>query len=90
MTQTTFIKALHREAPGLMADMSRTQDQADRTPTKLKVTPADGGVLLTIMVGDGELREFLFASEADAAKFIGRLYKAITLQESAFDLIKIA
>jgi hypothetical protein len=87
MTSTTFIKALHKEAPGLLSDLSQTRGAAHGMPLALKVEPRSDHVRLSIKLGDDDPRDLLFATEADAAKFLGRVHKSVKLQESAFSLL---
>lgn len=87
MTQTTFVKALHKEAPGLISDLSATRDPADGTSFAFRVEPTPDGVRLSIKLGNEDPRHLSFATEADAAKFIGRLYKGVKCYESAFSLL---
>jgi hypothetical protein len=54
----------------------------------LEVIADADGVHLSIKVGNGDPRHLLFASEVDAARFMGRIYKSIKLQESAFSLLR--
>ena len=87
MTSTTFIKALHQEAPGLLSDLSDTRDAAHGMPLAFKVEPRSDHVRLSLKLGDEDPRDLLFAPEADAAKFLGRRYKSVKLSESAFSLL---
>ena len=88
MTSTTFIKALHKEAPGLISDMSGTRTQGKDMPVAFKVEPAADGVRLSIRFGDEDPRHLLFATETDAAKFLGRIHRSVKLSESAFSLLR--
>jgi hypothetical protein len=88
MTQTTFVKALHKEAPGLISDISGPRDRDNDMPIAFQVKPAADGVQLSIRFGDEDPRDLLFASETDAAKFLGRVYKSVKLTESAFSLLR--
>lgn len=87
MTQTSFVKALHKEAPGLISDFSATQDRDHPSSFAFRVNPAADGVRLSLKVDDGEPRDFLFATEEDAAKFLGRLYRSVKTWESALSLL---
>lgn len=87
MTRTSFIKALHKEAPGLLSDLSGTRHAANGTPVAFKVEPESDQVRLILKLGDNDPHDLRFATEADAAKFLGRGYKAVKLWESALSLL---
>ena len=84
MTSTTFIKALHTEAPGLLSDLSGA---TQGTPFAFKLEAGQHQVRLSLKLGEDEPRDLLFATEADAAKFLGRGFKAVKLWESALSLL---
>ena len=87
MSRTSFIKALHEEAPGLISVLADVNDETPRTPVSFKVDPVANHVRLSIKLGDSKPRVLLFATETDAAKFLGLTYKSIKFQESAFSLL---
>jgi hypothetical protein len=59
---------------------------AHGVPFAFTVEPGPHRVQLSLKMGEDEPHQLLFATEADAATFLGRSFKAMKLWESALSL----